>query len=411
MVVLLLLPERQDKMHKVSFFPIENADCCRIVLSSGARLLFDYCHRRKPGNDKYDLADNIKQDLLKRGDLLVEVLCITHLDDDHCDGAEDFFYFEYAKKYQGEGRTKIKDLWVPAAAILETGVEDSAWVIRQEAIHRLTKQKSGVKVFSRPGSLDDWLKAKGVNPKDVEHLIVDAGTYVPGWKKGTQGVEFFVHSPFAMRQGDGAPQSRNNNAIFVQATFQEGTRDTRLILSADVDSDVIADIVKVSKYHHNEARLGWDINNVPHHSSYKSLNAGGERCGTITPIDEVDWLYQQGGTGGYLVSTSKTIPSDCAEKMPPHKNAADYYKEQASKIAGEYVVTADFPTKAKPAEMVFEITSQGAKLIKQSGSVGSGGAISTPASRAGFWDLDRIALFGMLTLVGLIIGRPFGSRG
>lgn len=398
-------------MHKVSFFPIENADSCRITLSSEARILFDFCHRFKPGNGKYDLAGNIKADLLKRRKLFVEVLCITHLDDDHCDGAEDFFHFNHALKYQGQGRVEIGDLWVPAAAILETGLDDSARVIRQEAIHRLTKQKSGVKVFSRPGSLDDWLKAKGVNPDDVAHLIVDAGTYVPGWKKGVQGVEFFVHSPFAMRQGAGTPPSRNNNAIFVQATFQEGTRDTRLILSADVDSAVIADIVKVTKWHSNEDRLGWDINNVPHHSSYKSLNAGGERCGAITPVDEVDWLYQQGGQGGYLVSTSKSIPSDCVEKMPPHKNAADYYKERASEIGGEYVVTADFPTKTNPAEMIFEITSQGAKLIKQSGSVGSGGAVSTPASRAGFWDWDSFGLFAVMVIGLLVCGRPINPRG
>ena len=33
-------------MHKLNFFPLGNADCCRIDLQNGKKLLFDYAHMR-----------------------------------------------------------------------------------------------------------------------------------------------------------------------------------------------------------------------------------------------------------------------------------------------------------------------------------------------------------------------------
>jgi hypothetical protein len=71
------------------------------------------------------------------------------LDDDHCCGSGDFFWLEHALKYQGEDRIKIRELWVPAAAILEDGLDDSARIIRQEARYRL-KKGSGIPRPSGP---------------------------------------------------------------------------------------------------------------------------------------------------------------------------------------------------------------------------------------------------------------------
>ena len=40
-------------MHKLTFFPLGNADCCRIDLDSGQQLLFDFAATRDP-SDKSD---------------------------------------------------------------------------------------------------------------------------------------------------------------------------------------------------------------------------------------------------------------------------------------------------------------------------------------------------------------------
>ncbi len=105
-----------------------------------------------------------------------DVVAITHLDNDHTCKAETFFHFDYAKKYQGEGRFKIKSLWVPAGVITESrnGLGDGAKALQAEARHRLRKGY-GIRVFSRPAALKDWLEANDLTLEDREHLITDAG--------------------------------------------------------------------------------------------------------------------------------------------------------------------------------------------------------------------------------------------
>ena len=41
-------------MHKLTFYPLGNADCCLIDLDNGQKLLFDYANMRD-SNDDYDL--------------------------------------------------------------------------------------------------------------------------------------------------------------------------------------------------------------------------------------------------------------------------------------------------------------------------------------------------------------------
>nr|GFD39159.1 hypothetical protein [Tanacetum cinerariifolium] len=156
-------------------------------------------------------------------------VAFTHLDNDHTCGASEFFELLHAAKYQGGDRVKIKELWVPAAVLVEDGCEDETRILRQEARYRL-KKGEGIRVFSGPGQLTDWLATQGLTVADRQHLITDAGTLIPGFNLATDGVEFFVHSPFASRTAGGglAAMDRNSDALTFQATFMEGTRKTRM---------------------------------------------------------------------------------------------------------------------------------------------------------------------------------------
>ena len=189
-------------MHRLIFFPLGNADCIRMELECGKQILLDYANvkNHEDTNDKrIDLPEQLRKDLGDRKSY--DVVAFSHLDDDHVRGSSDFFYFDHANRYQSEGRIRINELWVPAAAIIEDGVEDCARVIRQEARHRL-REGRGIRVFSRPELLRRWLENQGFALESRAHLITDAGGLIPGWSKDGEGVEFFVHSPFATRLND-----------------------------------------------------------------------------------------------------------------------------------------------------------------------------------------------------------------
>lgn len=355
------------QMTSLQFYPIGNADCCQISTRDNKRILFDFAHIKEAENEddkRCDLSSLLGADLKKSQKDYFDIVAFTHLDRDHCCGAGEFFYFEHAGKYQGPGRIKIRTLWVPAAAILEDNDPcEDARIIRQEARHRL-KKGQGIRIFSRPEILKEWLESEGLSLHERQHLITDAGNVIPGLSLIEDGVEFFLHSPFAKHLDDGSLEERNVHSIVVQAVFQENNQETKLILGSDATAEVWQDIVNISKYHDNQKRLEWDIFELPHHCSYKSLAEDKGKTRT-DPVAELKWLFeQQGQRGGIMISTSNQIPSGDTTQ-PPHFQAANYYKDVANKIGGQFIVTMEHPTSANPEPTVIEIDESKARVKKQ----------------------------------------------
>jgi hypothetical protein len=373
----------------LTFHPLGNADCTRIDLADGQRLLIDYADMRNPDDPwdkRIDLPAELKKDLRAAKRNYYDIVCFTHLDDDHCCGSDDFFWLDHALKYQGEGRIKIRELWVPAGAILEDGCQDSARIIRQEARYRL-KKGTGIRVFSRPAQLKEWLRANGLTLDSRAHLITDAGQLVPGYStSGPERVEFFIHSPFAWRLNENEVIDRNQDSVVFQATFLEGGRKTYSLFMSDIDYTTIELIVKTTKRKKNEERLLWDVFKIPHHCSYTAI--GLEKGDDETkPTDEVKWLCEsQGHERHTMMSTSKSMPVKGSDEdkdvQPPHRQAGAYYKRVAAAKDGQFKVTMDLPSASNPKPTTIEIDDRGARLLTVSATVGAASIISTPA-RAG----------------------------
>ncbi len=371
-------------MHKATFFPLGNADSCRIDLSGGRKILFDFAAMKDP-TDKTDLRIDLPKVLRKdleasRRDYF-DVVAFTHLDDDHIRGSSEFFYLEHASKYQGEGRIKIAELWVPAATVVEEGCEDEARVIRAEARYRL-KQGKGIRVFSRPELLKDWLAEQGLSLENRKHLITDAGQIIPGFTLAGDGVEFFVHSPFASRLDDGNVVDRNTDSLAVQATMLADGYFTKFLLLSDLDYECLTEIVDITKARKRESRLEWDLCKIPHHCSYTAL--GPDKGSQKTkPAEEVAWLFEtQAQPKATAVATCKPIPSDDSDNQPPHRQAARYYRDTATDRSGEFIVTMEHPKTSAPEELVVEIGASKAKVkLPYAGAASI--LVSRPAPRAG----------------------------
>lgn len=369
-------------MHKVTFFPLGNADTCLIDLEAGKKLLFDFAHWRdaEDENDlRIDLAKSLREDLDEANRDSFDVVGFTHVDDDHIHGATNFFYLDHAKKYQDDDRIKIDTLWVPAAVIVEKGLKGEAAVIRAEARYRL-KNGYGIRVFSHPDTLKDWLECEGLTIQSRAHLITDAGRLVPDFNVLSDGIEFFVHSPFSKVAEDGVFIQRNEASLVLQARFVVSGMETRFLLAADTTHEIWDDIVDITKHHGNDARLIWDVFKLPHHCSYKAL--GPEKGETKTvPTDNVKWLLDQGQGKALIVSSSNLI-SETDEKQPPHFQAAETYKERAAEIDGEFIVTMDHPKPTAPDKLEVEIDGTGA-MLRKSIVAGAPLIVSRPAPRAG----------------------------
>ncbi|MCB2189755.1 MAG: hypothetical protein KQJ78_25350 [Deltaproteobacteria bacterium] len=369
---------------KITFYPLGNADTSLIRLADGRLVLVDFANVRDPSDEddkRCDLPAELRRALTDAEKQYFDVVCFTHLDADHVKGMKDFFWLEYRISSQVNGRPKIEELWVPASAITETGVEDDAWAVRQEARYRL-KKGSGIKVFSRPEALKSFLEENKLTVDDRRDCIVDAGQTVPGFSPdGPEAVEFFVHCPFAWRTEDRGLEDRNQDSIVFHATFREIGTDTYALFGSDVESETISHIVGTTKRHNHQDRLLWDVLKLFHHCSYKSLDKDNKGEDETVPIHDVKWLIEDRGRKGCIIaSPSKPIPKTGTKEdndpQPPHRQAANYYRRIIKDKDGEFRVTMEHPTKEAPKPFSVEITWTGARLVTAVAS-----AIGTATSR------------------------------
>lgn len=380
--------------HQVVFYPVGNGDTTQIVLSKGRRVLFDFCHREKAEDDdtpEIDLKARLKEDLKSAARDYFDVVAFTHADLDHIQGSTEFFELQHAKKYQGEGRIKIRELWVPAAMLLEEADKDHQTeefvLLRQEARHRLLEGKD-ILVFSKPQALADWLepllKARGESASARDHLFIDAGTIVPGFTLAKDGVEFFCHSPF-IKHCDNGDIIRNSAALVFNVRFNADGATYDYLEIGDAEYGDLEDIVTTTRYHKNDDRLTWDLFNIPHHCSYRALNEDkGKNETEPTPL--VKDLLLMGKQDAYIVSCSKPVPDvkDSYEQVqPPHIQARKAYERYLKEVGGrKFLVTMEEPNANKPEPIVFEIGGGGVTW-KRSAFIGAPAILVSRPPRAG----------------------------
>lgn len=383
-------------VHKVVFYPVCNGDTTQIILSGGRRVLFDFCHRgtgEDESTPEIDLKKRLKDELEAAERDYFDVVAFTHADLDHIQGSTDFFELQHAKKYHGEGRIKISELWVPAAMLLEEADRDHQTeefvLLRQEARHRLLEGKD-ILVFSKPEALMDWLtphlENRGEAPTARDHLFVDAGTLAPGFSLSEDLVEFFCHSPFIKHCDDG-DTIRNRASLVFNVRFQADGSYYDYLEVGDATWEDLEDIVHITQYHKNDDRLAWDLYNIPHHCSYLSLNEDGEKGEKETePKPLVKELLLQGKPDAYIVSCSKPIPDSkdaYKEVQPPHIQARKTYERYLNEIGGrKFLVTMEEPNVSKPEPIIFEIGGGGVTW-KKSSTIGAPAIISSTPPRAG----------------------------
>lgn len=381
--------------HQIVFYPVGNGDTTQIILDNGRRILLDFRHLPR-GEDtstpEIDLKQRLSSELKDAKRDYFDVVAFTHADNDHIQCSTEFFELQHAAKYQGDGRIKITELWVPAAMVVESAANDTQSnefvILRQEARHRLLEGK-GIRVFSQPQTLMDWLAPKlkdlGEAANARDHLFVDAGTLVPGFELGSDGVEFFCHSPFIKHCDDGSDIIRNSASLIFNVRLSADAERFNFLAIGDAEWCDIEDIVKTTRAHGNDDRLNWDLYNIPHHCSYLAL---GDEKGVKETVPKflVKDLLNCGTSGAYIVCSSKQMP-DIKESyesvQPPHIQARKAYERNLDEVGGmKVLVTMEEPNANKPEPIVFDIKGDGLTW-KKSTIVGAAAVITSKPSRAG----------------------------
>jgi len=362
--------------HDIIFYPVGNGDTTQIITANRRRILFDFNHCKAAedaADPRIDLHKHLKRELSEAKRDYFDLVAFTHADLDHICGSTNFFELRHSGAYQGGDRTKINELWVPAAMLIEEvrrdQLSDEFALWRKEARHRLLDGK-GIKVFSHPEEVDKWLhpalKERGESTDSRDHLFVDAGTVVNTFSLAADGIEFFTHSPFIEHCEDGDFVRNDASLVFNVRLAADGAYYDFLQIG-DSSWEVLEDIVRITKYHGNEDRLRYDLFNIPHHCSYLCLSDKKGDKETI-PKPGVKELLLSGKKNAYIVSSSYPIPNSkdmYEEVQPPHIQARNAYESHLAQVGGRtFVVTMEEPNAAKPSPLTFEVSVGGVSWIK-----------------------------------------------
>lgn len=372
--------------HIIKYYPVGNGDCSLIKLDDGTTIIID-CQISEITKDNKDTTYDVKADLLKElqrdtdGHPYVDLYVSTHPHSDHCNGFENNFYCGKLEDYDDEkdnNKIVIGELWVSPMA-LNNVIDETAVPIRKEAKRRRKLYDDDTE-FS--GDYGSYLRIIGYD-KDKE--FDKRYGFIPGTKvdkvndQWLDMLTIFIHAPFKESVETGKEQDdKNEVSIVLHFTFKDekGSTVCRLLTGGDAEHEVWE---KITQNNSNDENLKWNIFLAPHHCSWTFFNETTNKEEIKESAKTIMGLQLK---NAHLVTSCSSIKNyDPKAKPPPHKEAADKYKELLNSGNDHFLNTTDeFDVTKRP--IVFKITENGKTREKVAASSIQTVA-SKPAPRAG----------------------------
>jgi hypothetical protein len=351
----------------VVFWPVGTGDSSTVVVTEDVLVQVDL-------NDR-DKADDDETPEVPVVDLLVEALptgddgrpflaafVLTHADKDHCSGFEDLL-----------DKATIGELWATPRMWREylddPDAEDlceDAKVFHEEVKRRVEAVKKAV-ADGTDIALGDRVLVVGYDTDEHKHGYHDLpAEYLlkPGQSiTKINGVDYagrfeaFIHAPFK----DDCAAARNDTSLSMQVTLTEdGGEDGKVLLFGDLAYETIMKIFNFSEEHDRDQYLEWNLLLAPHHCSKKVMYVR-EDGNDVLKTDILEAFERHARDDAVVVASSAIIPSsDKPGANPPHRMAADRYKDYAARL----ICTMEWPSVEDPSPVVLGIDENGAQIVE-----------------------------------------------
>lgn len=351
----------------VVFWPVGTGDSSTVVVTDEVLMQVDLNDRAKADDD--DTPEVPVVDLLVEalptgsdGRPFLAAFVLTHADEDHCSGFADLL-----------DKATIGELWATPRMwreYLDDGDDaelcEDAKAFHEEVKRRVEAVKKAVAVGKEIG-LGDRVLVVGYDTDEQKHAYHDLPEeYLlkPGMSvTKINGVdhagrfEAFIHAPF---KDDGAAK-RNETSLSLQVTLTEdGGQDGKVLLFGDLAYETIMKIFNYSENHDREQYLEWNLLLAPHHCSKRVMYMR-EGSKDVLRTDVLEAIERHAREGSVVVASSHPIPSvDVDGANPPHKKAADRYKDYSDR----FICTMEWPSVEEPSPVVLGIDANGAQIVE-----------------------------------------------
>lgn len=392
---------------QIKYYPVDNGDQSLLSIEESSyttRILVDCNIRESSKGDKNPDQYDVKADLLKslskkehngiKDVSYVDVLILTHGDEDHLLGFEKNFYQGDPKNYKqankDNGEILIDVLWF-SPMVMGTATNEDEKCFNKEAKRRIKLYSDKSEARKLPGNKIVIVGNDG-NEKleDIEDLVrFNPGDVVKRFNdRNLTSFSIFIHSPYQKDLKDEEVDKNRVSLVFQARFHNSGSKDgyaTLAMFGGDANYEAWETILDKTKRHKNDTlqrALDFDIFMAPHHCSWTYYGP--------TPMDEDDKpakasleiLDYKRGTAK-VVASCKEIKND--DDNPPHYRAKQEY---VKKVKDEnFLNTATYNKIGKtPQPIIFDITPQGPmkpKRLEGSANAAGGsalGAINQPSS-------------------------------
>lgn len=372
---------------KITFFPVGNGDMKLLELDSGMRILVDI-NIRQPSDDVRDVAKDLRDRLTTddKSRPYVDVMVLSHPDQDHCRGLEQHFHIGPLSDYDDKAEPKkivIREMWSSPIIFRRASVNhtlcDDAKAWNKEARRRVQLfRENGI------GANGDRILVLGED-KDgktddlVNILVRREGTITEVAGKKQSNFSAQLLAPLvAENDEDEKALSKNESSVIFNYHLGVGTEIDAVRFLSGGDAEVLIWEHLWNKYKNNTGILEYDLLSTPHHCSWHSLSydSWSEKRRKAVISDDARSALSQARDGAVIVASSNEIKDDDVD--PPCIRAKEEYESIVSDVSGEFYNTASYPNAKNPEPLTFEVTAGG--LGKPSKKASKAASASAAAS-------------------------------
>lgn len=357
----------------ISFFPVGNGDMTLITFDNGQTVLID-CNIRQAADNEDDDTLDVAEELRKRlsrdalGRLHVNVMLLSHPDQDHCGGLKSHFHLGPPHSWDpDEDKILINEMWSSpivfrrASKRLTLVPNAKAWA---------TEARRRVAVFrDAPGTdavVGDRILILGEDENDktvdldpllikVDQLIVSAD----GLNSGSFEARLLAPLPIANDEDEEEALSKNRSSVVLRFSLAaDGSLDRgRYLTGGDAEVGVWGRLWRKHKVD-NADWLTYHFLLSPHHCSWHSLSEDSwSDLGEDVEVDsDARSALSQTLEGAVIVASSKPIKD--GDSDPPCIRAK---REYVSIVDDDdrFFCTCEYPCEEGPEVLEFVITALG----------------------------------------------------
>lgn len=391
-----------SKKSTISHIPVGNGDMTLMKIASNDiyhYVLVDMHIRQsgEPDDDKCDALESL-YDMLEKDDEgrpYVDVLILTHPDEDHIKGFRENFHRgspdDYVIPKNGEnGKVLVREIWSSPLIFRRKNKNNSlckdAIAFRDEAKRRVElykfekkigKQGDRIRLISEDedGKTDDIMDIVYQNEDVIDTLNE---VYI-------KELSARVLGPLADDEfEDSTSPDKNRSSIIIQwglASHGYTSSSNYILLAGDAGVEVWD--VLWEKYKNDTDMLQYDILLAPHHCSWHTMSYDSFSDSDDPQISEdAKSALSQARQGAVVVSSSDEIKDDDSD--PPNHRAMKEYESITDESAGSFQCLATYkPSNGKaPEVLIYKLTNSGPQEETKASETSSGAAKKTARTAA-----------------------------